>query len=161
MHNWKELFDYSDGFLFRTEKYFELYPATRRHADVGWCNNQGYVQTEIDGVAFMLHRIIWEWHHGPIPAGMHIDHIDKNGLNNKIENLRLATQSQNRANSKMNKNNTSGHKDTVRTPNGKFQARGTENGKKLYLGLFDTVEEASECYKAWARKKHGDFVSFD
>ena len=44
------------------------------------------------------HRIIWEMHHGPIPKGMQIDHIDGDCANNKLENLRLATNRENSCN---------------------------------------------------------------
>lgn len=157
-YNWKDLFNYSDGELTRTPLYFEIFPATRTEK-VGWKSNQGYKQTEINSVAFMLHRIIWEWHYDTIPEGLTIDHIDRNGLNNKIENLRLTTHAQNMANRKLFKNNTIGYKGVVSTPSGKFQARANKNGVKLYLGLFKTAEEAADCYQKWVQEEHGEFVT--
>lgn len=46
---------------------------------------------------------MWELHNGPIPAGLIVDHKDRDKLNNRIENLRLATRAQNAANSKRNR----------------------------------------------------------
>lgn len=42
-----------------------------------------------------VHRIVWEVHNGPIPAGMEIDHIDMDKTNNHISNLRLVTHAEN------------------------------------------------------------------
>lgn len=148
---WNEYFKYDDGKLIRLS-------TNNRHKHVGWINNSGYLQCEVQGVAFMLHRIIYEMHHGGIPLGMQIDHIDRNPLNNKIENLRLATQNQNQINSRVPKNNTTGYKGVLTTPSGKFQARLGYNGKKLYLGLFKTAEEAAECVAEHTRRLYGEFT---
>jgi hypothetical protein len=43
-----------------------------------------------------VHRLVWEVLHGPIPAGMEIDHLDANPANNRINNLQLVTGQQNR-----------------------------------------------------------------
>jgi hypothetical protein len=106
----------------------------------------------------MLHRAIWEYHNGPIPFGSQIDHIDRDPLNNRIENLRLCSQNQNQINSKIPANNTTGYKGVLKTPSGKFQARLGYNGKKLYLGLFDTAQEASECVKNKSFELYGEFT---
>jgi hypothetical protein len=45
-----------------------------------------------------MHRAIWEMHHGTLPKGMGIDHIDHNKLNNCLKNIRTATSSQNNHN---------------------------------------------------------------
>ena len=55
------------------------------------------------------HRVAWMLTHGEIPDGLCIDHIDGDGLNNRIENLRLVTRTENQRNSKVPSNNSSGH----------------------------------------------------
>lgn len=60
---------------------------------VGYTGNDGLWYRE------KCHRIVWEMHNGEIPEGMCIDHIDRNKLNNKIDNLRLVTQALNARNS--------------------------------------------------------------
>jgi hypothetical protein len=150
--DWKQIYTYRDGELERKEsnngKYF-----------VGSVNSSGYLQTEHKQKVYMVHRIIWEMYNGEIPNGMQIDHIDRNPLNNNIENLRLATQAQNQINSTKPKNNTTGFKGVLATPNGKFQARLGYKGKKLYLGLFDTAEEAYECVVEVTKELHGEFAT--
>jgi hypothetical protein len=53
---------------------------------------------------YYTHRVIWEIVNGPIPEGMCIDHLDGNGLNNRIENLRAASLSANQRNRRVGKN---------------------------------------------------------
>jgi hypothetical protein len=150
--NWKEIFRYNeDGTLTR------LF-SNNQHNKVGWVNSQGYCQVEVFNKNFMLHRIIYEMHNGTIPTGFQIDHIDGNPLNNKIENLRICTQIENRQNSKLSKNNTTGYRGIVKTPNGKYQARLTVDGKKLYLGLFNTPEEAFNCVEQKRKELYGEFA---
>jgi hypothetical protein len=153
MINWNEHFKYDDGRLIRLS-------VSNQHKHVGWLNNSGYLQCELNGVAFMVHRIIYEMHFQEIPLGFQIDHRDRNPLNNKIENLRLSTQSQNQINSRVPKNNTTGYKGVLTTPSGKFQARLGYDKKKLYLGLFNTAEEAAECVALHTRRLYGEFTPF-
>ena len=150
--NWKDIFSYNeDGTLTRLN-------SNNQHKHVGWENSSGYLQCEVKGRAYMVHRIIYEMFNDPIPEGFQIDHIDRDPLNNRVENLRLSTQNQNQINSSLPKNNTTGYKGVLATPNGKFQARLGFNGKKLYLGLFNTAEEAAECVKEHTRRLYGEFT---
>jgi len=61
--------------------------------------SKGYrnVRLPIDGkwVTVKAHRVVWQWHHGPIPAGMQIDHINTVRDDNRITNLQLLTQGDN------------------------------------------------------------------
>ncbi len=77
-------------------------------------------------------------------SGYVIDHADRNKLNNCKRNLRFVTKSGNAANSKLSKNNTSGIKGVQKARSGRWVARLMLNGKNLYLGTYDTIEEASE-----------------
>jgi hypothetical protein len=104
----------------------------------------------INGIALFSHRIIWLLETGEWPKDQ-IDHRDGNGLNNKIENLKSCTNSENCKNQRKRSNNTTG------TPN-VYYHKGSQNfrvslrfnGKLNHLGSFDTIEEAIDFRnKAW------------
>lgn len=56
---------------------------------------KGYLRVKIKGKMVLLHRLIWETFNGPIPDGMQIGHLDEDRGNNKIENLRPMTPTEN------------------------------------------------------------------
>lgn len=121
--------------------------------------------TKIDGrlTSQYLHRVIGERMVGrPLRSGEEIDHIDGNSLNNTRRNLRVCTRTENTRNSRRKSCNTSGYKGVKRSQNGKrwcaFIRVG--DGKRLYLGTFDTPEQAHEAYKTAALKHHGEFARF-
>lgn len=67
-----------------------------------------YLAIMINGKKYYAHRIAWELINGPIPDGKCVDHIDGNGLNNVISNLRVVSLSDNQKNSKTPSNNKTG-----------------------------------------------------
>lgn len=91
-----------------------------------------------------MHREIWEHHHGPIPKGVQIDHIDGNSLNNRVENLRLATNAENSRNRKLQPNNSSGAAGVRKRSSGRWDARigSSSHGTMKYIGSFTTKAEA-------------------
>jgi hypothetical protein len=102
---------------------------------------------------WLAHRLIFLWHHGFLPE--RIDHIDGCSLNNKIENLRAVTQSQNLQNTNKRKTNTSGYKGVSWSKQRKcWIASITVNHKCRNLGGFKTKELAYEAYQLAAAKYH-------
>ena len=105
-------------------------------------------------LAVLMHRLIME-----APHGMQVDHIDGDGLNNRRENLRLATPSQNRCWKPALSSNKSGYKgvswDKAR---GKWTAHVCISGKQKNIGRYDTAEEAARAYDDAATGLHGAFV---
>lgn len=91
-------------------------------------------------------------------SGIHIDHINGDGLDNRRDNLRVCTHSQNLRNSGP-RNPISGHKGVYPTgKSGKWKAAITENGKYQHLGVFLTLEAAARAYNKATLKYHSEFA---
>lgn len=120
-------------------------------------NREGYIRIRIFNKEFRAHRIIWEMFNGPIPEGMLVDHINGIKDDNRIENLRLATRTQNNINS-IHKGAASGHKGITLNPSGKYRARISKGGVTYSLGTFKTIEEAIEAYRLKDVELNGEFA---
>lgn len=93
-----------------------------------------------------LHRLLMGF-----PEGKIVDHINGNGLDNRLENLRLCTPSQNCMNARTKNKGVSFH-------NGKYRARIHVNKKSIFLGHFSTEWEAKAAYNIAAKEHHGEFA---
>lgn len=128
-----------------------------------WHYNHGYAVRRIHrrlgkdkyaGTFIYMHRLIMD-----LPEGMVIDHIDGNGLDNREKNLRVCSQKQNLYNRKVQSNNKLGVKGVRWNKHkNRFEPNITVDGKKIYLGRYKTVEEASEAYKKAAIKHFGEYA---
>lgn len=116
-------------------------------------SNRGAIM--INGKNYLIYRIIWLMYYGePIPN--EIDHKDGDRFNNRIDNLRAATHTQNLNNVKKYRNNTTGIKG-VYMQNGRYKAAIGFNNKLIHLGYFDTLEEAIKARQDATIKLHGKF----
>lgn len=88
-----------------------------------------------------------------------IDHIDGNKLNNKRSNLRECTAAQNSRNARISKNNSSGFKGVSISSDGKWRARIWRDWKEIFLGNFNSAEDAAVAYDKAAIDLHGEFAS--
>lgn len=153
----KELFEYrEDGTFMR-----KVSTSNRVKAGdtVGWKTCGGkYIGLTVNGKTTYMHRMVFLYHHGHLPQ--YIDHIDGDGTNNKIENLREATQSQNLCNIKRKSNNKSGVKNVIWcASNKKWGVFLKVNGKQTYFGVYPDLELA-ELVAIEAREKHqGQFAN--
>ena len=112
-----------------------------------------YARSDEGGNYLLMHRLIMN-----APKGVVVDHINKNGLDNRMSNLRLATYVQNAANRGPDKRNLLGIKGVSKRRE-KYKARIFDNGKQIFLGSFDTKEEASAAYQGAAKVLWGKYAS--
>jgi hypothetical protein len=117
-----------------------------------------YRYIHIDGRLYRAHRLAWFYTHESWPIHV-IDHIDGDGTNNRISNLREATPSENGANRGMQANNTSGFKGvSFDICSRRWRALITVNGRARFLGHFDDPASAHAAYAKAAEQHHGKFA---
>lgn len=109
---------------------------------------------------YFVHRIIWAWVRGEDPGESILDHRDNNGLNNRFDNLRKATQLGNTHNSRIASHNTSGFKGVYyRKPRSKWYGALLLNGKRHLTPHFDTAEQAAAALRRLRSKLHKEFAN--
>lgn len=110
--------------------------------EAGGINSEGYYIMKLKKKRYLNHRIIYFLNTGIDPEEKQVDHEDTNPLNNKIWNLRLATNKQNQDNRKKSKANTSGvtgvYWDKIKN---KYQSRIRYNYKTINLGSFNKSDK--------------------
>ena len=157
----RELFEYrDDGNLIR--KVSVGGTRARKGDVVNTSSSSGYYIVGIDKKKYLIHRLIFLYHRGYLTKGLLLDHIDGNKTNNRIENLREVTKSQNAHNSKLRVDNTSGVKGVAWDElTQKWCSRIKLNRKTYYFGFYDTIEEAKAAAIAGRNELHGDFAKHD
>lgn len=121
--------------------------------------SDGYVVSnlKVGGKArtLYLHREVMD-----SPLNLEVDHINRNKLDNRRENLRVATRQQNARNRRRQSNNRSGFKGVVVPAEGesKFRAVVKVEGRYKCVGYYDTKEEAAAAYDSAATQYYGEFA---
>lgn len=124
----------------------------------GWLS-QGYIRISIGGKNYLAHRLAWLYVYGEFPKDC-TDHINCIGRDNRICNLREATNQENQCNKPANKNNKSGYKGVCwNKTNNKFVAQIKINNKQVRIGQFDCPKEAHKAYCEAADELHKEFAN--
>jgi len=118
----------------------------------GSVDKDGYRQVNINKKLYKFHRVVYfihnpEWDIHNSSTDNSIDHIDRNPLNNSIENLRVVTHSQNMCNQ-----NCKGY--TFIKARGKYKAQINVDGKNKHLGYFVSEDDARDAYLIAKEKYH-------
>lgn len=127
----------------------------------GGVAGNGYYFIRVDGVKYTGHRLAWFYVHGAWPS-LEVDHKNRIRRDNRIDNLRLATGSDNCRNGPIRNTNTSGFKGvSFRAKHSRRPWRATIylNGKQVELGFFASPEEAAAVRRAAATHHFGEFAT--
>lgn len=125
----------------------------------GTLNSNGYIQISIDRTIYLAHRLAWFYVHEEWPPRQ-IDHRNELKSDNRFDNLRLATGSQNMLNTSTRRDNTSGIKGvsfTKRT--GKWAAYLHHDGKRLHLGSYLEKSDAEKAVRCARESLHESFCN--
>lgn len=142
--------DYERGVLIRK---ISTAPRARAGDIVGNANTSGALQVKVHGKCILVHHIVWLLHHGEWPS-RDIDHRNGLSTDNRPDNLRLCDQVGNCQNRSVHRNNKSGLMGVWLHKPGVWRAEIAVNGRRIYLGLYDTPEGAHKSYKDAKAKYH-------
>lgn len=121
--------------------------------------DNGYIKITVDGKSYPAHVLAWLYMKGEWPD-MDIDHKDGDKTNNAFGNLRLATKPQNGWNRKISSKNTSGVKGvSYRAGKKPWIARLDANGEVVWVGSFETKEQAEAAIVEKREQVHQEFAN--
>lgn len=120
----------------------------------GYDGVEGYRRIEVDGKAYLEHRLVWIYITGANPSDQ-LDHINQDRNDNRISNLREVNNSKNQKNTTLRNSNKTGIMGIhARSDNGKWSVRISHNGSRYTLGSFYDFFEAC-CARKSAEVKFG------
>lgn len=123
-------------------------------------NKIKYIALQFQRKHYLAHRIAWLFATGEDPGPWLIDHVNGNGLDNRISNLRLCSKAENAHNSKRSSTNTSGYKGVFLCKNGGGWVGCFKCNKKTYRRYgFKTAEDAAAWVREQRAKLHGNFYT--
>ncbi len=149
----RQLFDYDQLTGALTWKVAPKHNPHMFGREAGSVNARGYRRVSIHNTQFLVHRVIFLWMKGFMPA--EIDHDNRICGDNRWSNLNAATKSKNNRNRPKQKNNKSGYVGVIwNKSEKKWQAQITVNGEDIHLGRFHNIEDA-KCARLIAQNNFG------
>jgi hypothetical protein len=129
----------------------------KKGVPVGGIDSRGYLKVRVGKKNVRVHRICWLLHYGRFPEGL-IDHANRNKLDNRLSNLRIATPCENSRNRGICRRNSTGLKGvTWDKSKKKFKAQIRANDKPVFIGWFVSAEIAHQAYIKASDELHGPF----
>lgn len=122
----------------------------------GHYQKNSYLQIRYDGKLYLGHRLAWFYIYAEWPK--EIDHVNGDPSDNRISNLRVATRSQQNANTRRRRNNKTGFKGVCKYGDRYSAYIKASGGKSRYLGSYETAQEAHNAYLIAAKEAFGDFA---
>lgn len=155
----RALFYYEDGVLYNRVSR----GSAKQGTAAGYIAEDGYRRVRVDGKYHYIHRLVWILHtEKEVPDGLFIDHINGKRADNRIENLRLATATENQHNKLRQSNGTSNYKGVwFDSKKNVWKAAIRLEAKRYYIGQFNTELEAALAYDALALEFQGPFAKLN
>lgn len=157
----RELLDYDPAtgeFTWRVARGSGVRPGDRASPAAVMVGGKKYRRLSLFNRKHQAHRVAWLMHYGVWPSSR-LDHANGDGCDNRIANLRLATGSQNSANTRLNSNNKSGAKGVFwHAQHRRWIASITVNYRRKHLGSFTDKGAAVEAYRRAAIEHFGEFA---
>ena len=122
---------------------------------VGCLGSDGYWSIQIDGKRYNEHRLVWLYQRGKWPKNQ-LDHINRDRSDNRLINLREATNQQNCCN-KAGRNRI-GYKNIYPTTSGNYQVQCILDNTTHCLGTYKTISEAVTIRNKWIEENYGEFA---
>jgi HNH endonuclease/AP2 domain len=130
---------------------------TRNGRTVG-SRSLGYKVIKLNGTLYRAHRLAWLYSYGEWPSE-HLDHVNGDGEDNRLSNLRAATRSQNMANVKRSSRNSSGFKGvSFHRATGKWRVKLQKDRRYFHVGLFCEQQAAHAAYLKAAANLFGEYA---
>lgn len=144
-----------------TEKYYWINARRGRkiNAPIGSIDKTtGYYRMGYNYQSLFMHRVAYIYHHGSIPDGYYVDHINGDPSDYRIANLRAVTPADNSIN--RFKEHVSAYGMGVTRNKNRYSSMIKTGGRYSNLGTFDTAEDAALAYKNASIARHGDMLVF-
>ena len=149
----RELFDYRDGKLFRSQQ-----NPSKKGVVSGSLDSRGYLTSSVCGRSYQNHRLIYTMFFGGCPE--FLDHINNIKTDNRVENLRPATRAENNSNVGLRRDNTSGVKGVSwHSRDQRWAVRVNIGGTTKHYGYYTDLVQATEVVMRVRTELHGEFCN--